>query len=112
MVLNIVCCSSPLSFIAPGPADSKTRVVLTLHTASHSEIQITIRNGVGGQEKSAFYNGVMVAGTSRSGEWKHLRRQDHVYVAPGFDVLVAIGIAFVRVDKQTDDDDMDDFGII
>lgn len=54
----------------------------------------------------------MVAETSRCGEWKHLRREDHVYVAPGFDILVAIGVAFIRVDKQSEDDEMDDFGII
>lgn len=37
---------------------------------------------------------------SRHELWSHVNRLDLIYVAPGMDILLALGVAWVRVDKQ------------
>lgn len=32
-----------------------------------------------------------------------MRREEHVYVAAGMDILLSVGAALVRIDKQAED---------
>lgn len=55
-----------------------------------------------GQTRGILFNGQPVAAMGEQ-ESMHLRREEHVYVAPGMDILVALGVAWIHVDKQRQD---------
>ncbi len=37
------------------------------------------------------------------GSWKQWHRRDAIYVAPGMDILLALGVGWARVDKKVED---------
>jgi hypothetical protein len=66
--------------------------------------KLLIRNKVLGQEKGILLNGSPVATMSQQGQWSSVHRQDVIHVAAGMDILLALGVNWVRVDKQAADD--------
>jgi hypothetical protein len=47
---------------------------------------------------------------SQHEKWSHVTREYVVHVAPGMDILLALGVAWVRADKQKQDDTVIDGG--
>lgn len=64
---------------------------------------ITIENKVQGQDKGILVNGTPAATMSRFEEWSHMNRHDLIHVAPGMDILLALGVNWIRTDKQEQD---------
>lgn len=56
-----------------------------------------------GQEKGILIDGTPVATMSRHEPWSHIARHDLVHVAPGMDILLALGVNWIRADKQKQD---------
>ena len=56
-----------------------------------------------GQDRGIVMNGQPVATMSTPSRWGHLRREDIIHVAPGMDILLAVGMNWVRVDKENSD---------
>jgi hypothetical protein len=59
---------------------------------------------VAGEEKGLLINGNLVMTVTRHGKWAHVDAKYIIYVAPGMDILLALGVAWIRVDKQKQDD--------
>ncbi|KAF1850579.1 uncharacterized protein K460DRAFT_423065 [Cucurbitaria berberidis CBS 394.84] len=59
-----------------------------------------VQNVVHDQGKSILIDGNPVATISRSKPWSISARRDLVHVAPGMDILVALGVTWIRADKQ------------
>jgi len=47
-----------------------------------------------------MWNGHVVCTISKHEAWSHMRKEDLLNIAPGMDILLAVGIAYVRYDKQ------------
>ncbi|KAF2122234.1 hypothetical protein BDV96DRAFT_461418, partial [Lophiotrema nucula] len=73
---------------------------LTIHPYPNVTVPLEVRQKALGQDKAIFWNGTAVATMSRKGELEHFRRREMVYVAPGMDMLVALGVAWIRIDKN------------
>ena len=56
-----------------------------------------------GEDKGILLGGQPVATMSMPHEMRHLRREDLVHVAPGMDILLALGVNFIRYDKYQQD---------
>ncbi|KAF2001808.1 hypothetical protein P154DRAFT_521555 [Amniculicola lignicola CBS 123094] len=82
---------------------SGTQYLIDVAPSANLPAPLSIDNKVLGHEKGILLSGNPVAVMSRSEAWEHLRRQDVVSVAPGMDILLAMGVAWVRVEKQTRD---------
>lgn len=80
---------------------------LSIHptTATPFAPNIRFQNRVLGFEKGILWNEHPVAVMA---EGMDVKRTDHVHVAQGMDMLLAIGMAFIRRDKQKGDDDEDE----
>jgi hypothetical protein len=59
---------------------------------------------VAGEEKGLLINGNLVMTVSRHGKWAHVDAEYILHVAPGMDILLALGVAWIRADKQKQDD--------
>ncbi|KAH8655809.1 hypothetical protein BX600DRAFT_515497 [Xylariales sp. PMI_506] len=77
---------------------SSTEYEISLCPERPNATPLLMKGPVLGQEKGVLLNGVPVATfhTHHSGS----NREDHVAVAAGFDMCVAVGLAFMRIDKQ------------
>ncbi|KAJ4364488.1 hypothetical protein N0V83_009082 [Neocucurbitaria cava] len=64
---------------------------------------IQVQNKILGQEKGILMDGNPVATMSRHEAWSHMARHDLIHVAPGMDILLALGVNWVRADKQKRD---------
>ncbi|KAH7072138.1 hypothetical protein BKA63DRAFT_63364 [Paraphoma chrysanthemicola] len=71
--------------------------------ASLAATQIQVQNKVSDAEKGILINGQPGVTMSRQGKWEHLHRVDLVNVAPGMDILLALGVNWIRADKQNED---------
>ncbi|KAL1608075.1 hypothetical protein SLS60_003014 [Paraconiothyrium brasiliense] len=76
---------------------------LTVFRTPYAEETMLVQNKVLEQDKGILWNGFVVATMSMHEKWKHLHREDLVNVAPGMDILLALGVCFVRYDKQKTD---------
>lgn len=65
--------------------------------------RVEVHNKINGQDKGIMIENTPVATMSRLGAWKHAARHDVVHVAPGMDILLALGVNWIRVDKQNQD---------
>ncbi|KAF2187951.1 hypothetical protein K469DRAFT_704229 [Zopfia rhizophila CBS 207.26] len=84
---------------------SPTEYILQIHPSLPSQQALTlpIEPKVQGQTKAILYNGNAVATMDQPESWSHYRREDLVYVAAGFDIMVALGVSWVHIDKQRED---------
>ncbi|KAF2849474.1 hypothetical protein T440DRAFT_469240 [Plenodomus tracheiphilus IPT5] len=80
-----------------------TNYELDIHDRAAYGWRVEVHNKVQGQEKGIFIEGNPVATMSRFEVWKHIARHDIVHVAPGMDILIALGVNWIRVDKQEQD---------
>jgi hypothetical protein len=64
---------------------------------------IIVQNKVNGAQKGILVNGQPGATMSKHGEWKHVHRHDIINVAPGMDMLLALGVNWIRADKAKQD---------
>ncbi|KAH9880342.1 hypothetical protein IAQ61_000633 [Plenodomus lingam] len=76
---------------------------LDIHDRAAYGWRVEVHNKVQGQEKGILVEGNPVSTMSRFQEWKHISRQDIVHVAPGMDIMIALGVAWIRADKQEQD---------
>ncbi|CBX99255.1 hypothetical protein LEMA_P084940.1 [Plenodomus lingam JN3] len=80
-----------------------TSYELDIHDRAAYGWRVEVHNKVQGQEKGILVEGNPVSTMSRFQEWKHISRQDIVHVAPGMDIMIALGVAWIRADKQEQD---------
>jgi len=66
--------------------------------------RLVVENKLLGADKGVLLNGHPACTMSRHETWKHLYRRDIINVAPGMDVLLALGVAWIRTDKQKQDE--------
>ncbi|KAI8941721.1 hypothetical protein NX059_002928 [Plenodomus lindquistii] len=76
---------------------------LNIHDRAAYGWRVEVHNKVLGQDKGIVIEGQPVATMSRHGQWKHVARHDLVHVAPGMDILIALGVNWIRADKQNQD---------
>ncbi|KAJ4288929.1 hypothetical protein N0V90_011270 [Kalmusia sp. IMI 367209] len=74
----------------------------TFPTITESQTML-VQNKVLDQEKGILYDGHVVATMSSFEKWKHVHREDLLNIAPGMDILLALGVSYVRYDKQKTD---------
>ncbi|KAF2800276.1 hypothetical protein K505DRAFT_404114 [Melanomma pulvis-pyrius CBS 109.77] len=82
---------------------TKTKYKLTIMLTSKTSQTLVVRNKVLGQDKGILLNGAPAATMSQPEVWSHVRREDFIHIAPGMDILLALGVNWVRVDKQNTD---------
>jgi len=75
-------------------------LVLTVHPFHFPTLELAVQNKVLGEDKGILWNGVPIATMSKHKEFEHIKRRELVCVAPGMDVLLALGIACCRIDKN------------
>lgn len=76
---------------------------LTVFPTQYEEETLLVQNKVLGQDKGIIWNGCVVATMSMHERWSHMHREDLVNIAPGMDILLALGVCYVRYDKQKTD---------
>lgn len=77
--------------------------MLTINEKSASSNRVLLQNKVNGADKGVLVNGQPGVTMKRHEEWKHVHRIDIINVAPGMDILLALGLNWVRADKQKQD---------
>ncbi|KAH9870975.1 hypothetical protein J1614_006549 [Plenodomus biglobosus] len=80
-----------------------TNYELNIHDRAAYGWRVEVHKKVQGQEKGIVIEGTPVATMSRHETWKHIARHDLVHVAPGMDILIALGVNWIRADKQNQD---------
>ncbi|KAH7385253.1 hypothetical protein DE146DRAFT_769002 [Phaeosphaeria sp. MPI-PUGE-AT-0046c] len=80
-----------------------TKYQLTINEKSASNNQVIMQNKVNGADKGILINGQIGVTMTRHEEWKHVHRIDIINVAPGMDILLALGLSWIRADKQKQD---------
>ena len=95
----------PLFFSLPNMGNRELtwvplRLVLTVHPFHFPTLELAVQNKVLGEDKGILWNGVPIATMSKHKEFEHIKRRELVCVAPGMDVLLALGIACCRIDKN------------
>ena len=73
---------------------------LTVFPTLHDAQTLLVQNKVLGEDKGVMWNGHVVCTISKHEAWSHMRKEDLLNIAPGMDILLAVGIAYVRYDKQ------------
>ena len=68
--------------------------------------QFSFQKKIMDADSGIVWNGQVTATMGQQGKWKHLRRQDVVNIAPGMDVLLAVGMCYVRLDKSATDQEV------
>jgi hypothetical protein len=76
---------------------------LRLNDQSLAANHVVVQNKVQGADKGVLVNGVPAATMARHEEWKHVHRMDIINVAPGMDILLSLGVSWIRADKQKQD---------
>lgn len=64
---------------------------------------LAIAKKVQNADVGIMVNGQPAALISKEKKWKHAMRHDLVHVAPGMDILLAVGVAWIRANKQQKD---------
>ena len=77
---------------------------LTVHDKSLDGQKVEFDNKVAGEEKGLLINDNPVMTISRYEKWAHMDAEYIVHVAPGIDILLALGVACIRANKQKQDD--------
>jgi len=94
-----VCCARSLTTARP--------LIMAIELNIYDRIargwRVEVHNKIHGQDKGIVIEGHPVATMSRLGAWKHVARHDLVHVAPGMDILLALGVNWIRADKQKQD---------
>ena len=80
-----------------------TRSGLTIFPSPYEEQTLLVQKKVLGQDKGILWNGHVAATMALHEQWKHFHREDLVNVAPGMDILLALGVCYVRYEKQKTD---------
>ncbi|KAF2024234.1 hypothetical protein EK21DRAFT_104801 [Setomelanomma holmii] len=80
-----------------------TEYQLTINDAKAVYIHVIVQNKVQGADKGILINGQPATTMKRHEAWKHVHRMDIINVAPGMDILLALGVNWIRQDKQKQD---------
>lgn len=81
-----------------------SKIELSINDRTASSNQVLVQNKVLGADKGILVNGQPAATMTRHEEWKHVHRMNIINVAPGMDILLALGVAWIRADKQKQDE--------
>ncbi|CAG5154090.1 uncharacterized protein ALTATR162_LOCUS3460 [Alternaria atra] len=73
---------------------------LTIHDKYLENQNIEFEKDVAGEERGLVANGNPVMTVSRHAKWAHRHAEWVVHVAPGMDLLLALGMAWIRTDQQ------------
>ena len=73
---------------------------LTIFPSPADEQAVLVQPKVLDQEWGLCWNGHVVATMSVHEKWKHMRREDVLNVAPGMDILLAVGMCYVRIERE------------
>ncbi|KAL1795916.1 hypothetical protein ACET3X_006140 [Alternaria dauci] len=73
---------------------------LLIHDKYLENQSIEFEKDVAGEEKGLVANGIPVMTVSRHAKWAHRHAEWEVHVAPGMDLLLALGMAWIRSDQQ------------
>ncbi|RYN48279.1 hypothetical protein AA0120_g2915 [Alternaria tenuissima] len=73
---------------------------LTVHDKYLETQNIEFEKDVAGEEKGLLANGNPIMTVSRHAKWAHRHAEWEVHVAPGMDLLLALGMAWIRSDQQ------------
>jgi hypothetical protein len=65
--------------------------------------RVVVQNKVNGADKGILINGMPGATMSIHKAYTTMHRTDLINVAPGMDILLALGINWIRADKQASD---------
>jgi hypothetical protein len=76
---------------------------ITIHDKSLRIQEVEFKQDVAGEDKGIVINGNPAATISRHEKWKHQDAEYLVHVAPGMDMLLALGMAWIYSDKQKQD---------
>jgi hypothetical protein len=82
---------------------ANVRTELTINDSAAASSSVVVQNKVAGADKGILVNGVPGATMSAHEEWSHVHRMDLINVAPGMDILLALGVNWIRADKQEQD---------
>ncbi|KAF2193432.1 hypothetical protein K469DRAFT_618525 [Zopfia rhizophila CBS 207.26] len=80
-----------------------TQYNITMQDASLSKHSIKIQNEVLGAQKGILLDGIPVATMGQRGSWSHTHREDVVTVASGMDIVLALAVNWIKIDKENDD---------
>ena len=78
-------------------------VELAISEPSLAALGVSVQSKVQGFDKGIIVNGQLGATMSRHEAWSHVSRHDIVNVAPGMDILLALGVSWIRADKAKQD---------
>jgi hypothetical protein len=82
---------------------TKSFVGFTVYPEQDTSQPLEYQDKVHGRDKGLLLGGQLLATYNDQNVWSLKRRQHVVKVAPGMDMLVALGMAYVRYDKLKDD---------
>jgi hypothetical protein len=85
---------------ASSPDQRASLLDLTIHDKYLENQNIEFEKDVAGEEKGLVANGNPVMTVSRHAKWAHRHAEWVVHVAPGMDLLLALGMAWIRTDQQ------------
>ncbi|KAF2647805.1 hypothetical protein K491DRAFT_723118 [Lophiostoma macrostomum CBS 122681] len=80
-----------------------TKYGFTVHPDQHTSQPLEYRDKVHGRDKGLLLDERLLAIYKDRSVWSLKRKPHVVKIAPGMDMLVALGMAFVRYDKLRDD---------
>jgi hypothetical protein len=78
-------------------------VELHLNDKAAAANHVVVQNKVQGADKGILVNGLPAVTMTRHEEWKHMHRMDIINVSPGMDILLGLGVNWIRADKQKQD---------
>jgi hypothetical protein len=76
---------------------------LTFKDKAAASSAVAVQNNVMGGNKGVVVNGQPAMTTSQHEKWKHMKRHDIIHVAPGMDILLALGVSWITSDKAKQD---------
>jgi hypothetical protein len=86
-----------------GRGFANVRTELTISDPAAALKSVVVRNKIAGADEGVLVNGLPGATMSRHEKMSHVHRIDLINVAPGMDILLALGINWIRADKQKQD---------
>jgi hypothetical protein len=98
----MVCFSSSLCL---STTDWRANIVieLTVIDKAVASSTIAVQDKVMGGDKGIVVNGQPAMTTSQHEKWKHMNRQDLIHVVPGMDILLSLGVIWIKADKAAQD---------
>ncbi|KAF1835948.1 hypothetical protein BDW02DRAFT_567552 [Decorospora gaudefroyi] len=79
---------------------------LTIRDKSLKGKHVQVESKVAGEEKGIVIDGSPASTVSRHQKWSHKHNEYVVHVAPGMDIMLALGVGWIRADKVKKDEEV------